>query len=177
MAGAGLEVSCDGEYEKIMEALHRASSPALQQIAISGGNALRDISREAFQKKADPAAGAKWDELKSPESKRKNQNRILYLGGGLFRSISFNAFPDGSVIIGSNLVYARIHQQGGKTKAHEIRPRNAKALKFKGICRKLVRHPGSDIPPRPFLGVPKDFERQFFDDLKIKELLGMAGGG
>jgi phage gpG-like protein len=176
MAGAGLEATFDGEYEKIIEALRKASMPALQRIAHAGGQALWNISKEAFQKTADPATGAKWAELKYPESKRKNQGRILYLGGGLFRSINFNAFPDGSVIIGSNLVYSRIHQEGGKTKAHEIRPRNQKALKFLGIYRKLVRHPGSDIPARPYLGVPKDFERQFFDDPKIKKLLGMAGG-
>jgi hypothetical protein len=40
--------------------------------------------------------------------------------------------------------------------------------------RCLVKHPGSDIPARPFPGVPKDFERRFFDDPAIKELLGMA---
>jgi phage gpG-like protein len=81
------------------------------------------------------------------------------------------------VIIGSNLAYARIHQEGGKTKAHEIRARNAASLKFLGIYRKLVKHPCSDIPSRPYLGVPKDFERRFFDDPAIKEMLGMAGGG
>ncbi|MDR0402031.1 MAG: phage virion morphogenesis protein, partial [Treponema sp.] len=84
--------------------------------------------------------------------------------------------PDGSVIVGSNMVYSRIHQEGGKTGAHIIKPRHKKALAFKGIVRRLVKHPGSDIPARPFLGVPKDFERQFFDDPAIKELLGMAAG-
>ena len=175
MGGAGLEVKFDTEYEKIMEALQRASSPALLRIARSGGEALKNLSRKAFVERADPATGAKWESLKY--AKKKNAGRILYLGGALFQSISLNAFSDGSAIIGSNLVYARIHQEGGKTKAHEIRPRNAKALRFKGIYRKLVRHPGSDIPARPYLGVPKNFEREFFDDPAIKKLLGIAGGG
>jgi phage gpG-like protein len=172
MAGAGLEVKLDGEYQKIIEALQKASSPALQQIAHAGGLALKNVSKEAFAKQADPATGEKWKERKD----KSNTKPLLVQRGTLRRSITFNAFPDGSVIIGSNLVYSRIHQEGGRTKAHDIKPRNAKALKFLGIYRKLVHHPGSEIPARPYLGVPKDFERQFFDDPAIKELLGMAGG-
>jgi phage virion morphogenesis protein len=143
MAGAGIEVKIDGEYQKIIEALQKASSPALQQIAHAGGQALKQVSREAFQKQADPATGEKWKERGDGSITRK----LLVQRGTLQSSISMNAFPDGSAIIGSNLVYSRIH------------------------------HPGSEIPARPYLGVPKDFERQFFDDPAIKELLGMAGGG
>ena len=178
MAGAGVGVEFDGEYEKIIEALHKASMSALQQIAHAGGQALRDISRKAFAEGADPATGAKWSPLKSPRGESaKNPGStspVLVDRGTLRRSISFNAFSDGSAIIGSNLVYAGIRQWGGKTKAHDIKPRSGKALKFLGIYRRLAHHPGSDIPARPFLGVPKDFEQQFFDNPKIKELLGMA---
>jgi phage virion morphogenesis protein len=172
MAGAGIEVKIDSEYQKIIDALQKASSPALQQIAHAGGQALKQVSKEAFQKQADPATGEKWKERKDGSIARK----LLVQRGTLRESISMNAFPDGSAIIGSNLVYSRIHQEGGRTKAHDIKPRNGKALKFMGIYRKLVHHPGSEIPARPYLGVPKDFERQFFDDPAIRELLGMAGG-
>jgi phage gpG-like protein len=134
---------------------------------------LKNVSREAFQKQADPATGEKWKERRDGSITRK----LLVQRGTLKSSISMNAFPDGSAIIGSNLVYSRIHQEGGRTKAHDIKPRNAKALRFNGIYRRLVHHPGSEIPARPCLGVPKDFERQFFDGPAIKELLGMAGGG
>jgi phage virion morphogenesis protein len=170
MAGAGVEVKLDGEYQKIVDALQKASAPALQQIAHAGGLALQKVSKEAFKNEADPATGVKWKERKDKSVTRK----LLVRRGALRRSVTFNAFPDGSVIIGSNLVYAAIHQFGGKTRPHEIRARNKKALKFLGICRKSVKHPGSDIPARPYLGVPKDFERQFFDDPAIKKLLGMV---
>jgi phage virion morphogenesis protein len=173
MAGAGLEVELDGEYQKIIEALQKASAPALQQIAHAGGLALKKVTAEAFNNEADPATGAKWKERKDKSITRK----LLARRGTLRKSITFNAFPDGSAIIGSNMVYTRIHQEGGKTTAHDIRPRNAKALRFNGIYRRLVHHPGSVIPARPYLGVPKDFERQFFDDPAIKALLGAAGGG
>jgi phage gpG-like protein len=81
------------------------------------------------------------------------------------------------LIIGSNLIYAAIHQWGGKTKAHEIRARHAKALRFNGRFFKSVKHPGSEIPARPFLGVPDGFEDTFFSDPKIREVLGIAVGG
>lgn len=52
--------------------------------------------------------------------------------------------------------YARIHELGGTTKPHEIRPRNKLALKFSGgngdVFAKVVRHPGSKIPARPYMG-------------------------
>jgi phage gpG-like protein len=172
MAGSGLEVIFDLEYEHIIDALHQASRPALQQIAHAGGLALKKVTAEAFKTEADPATGTKWKVRKDTSITRK----LLVQRGTLRRSITFNTFPDGSVIIGSNLVYARIQQEGVQTKAHEIKARNAKALKFLGIYRKWVRHPGSNIPARPYLGVPPDFERQFFDDPALKALLGMARG-
>jgi phage gpG-like protein len=178
MAGAGIEVKLDSEYQKIIDALKKASAPNLQRIAHSAGLALRDVSKAAFANEADPATGAKWAPLKNPRGplarKPGSTSPILNDRGTLKRSLSFNAFSDGSVIIGSPLAYSRIHQESGKTGAHVIKPRHKKALAFKGIVRRLIKHPGSDIPARPFLGVPKDFERQFFDDPAIKELLGMA---
>lgn len=57
---------------------------------------------------------------------------------------------------GSDVPYASIHNRGGKTKAHEIRARRGKALKFAGkggdIYRRKVNHPGSVIPKRQFIG-------------------------
>jgi phage gpG-like protein len=54
--------------------------------------------------------------------------------------------------IGDNVVYARIHEFGGRTSAHDIRPKTAKALRFplggRMAFAKVVHHPGSDIPAR-----------------------------
>jgi phage gpG-like protein len=172
MAGAGIEVSFDGAYQNLIEALKKASGPDLQRIAHAAGLALKKVTAEAFEDEADPATGAKWKARKDKRITRK----LLVQRGTLRRSITFNAFPEGSVTIGSNLVYARIHQEGGTTKAHDITARNGKALKFLGIYRKHIRHPGSEIPPRPYLGVPKEFDRQFFNDPAIQALLGIAGG-
>lgn len=63
--------------------------------------------------------------------------------------------------MGSNLVYARIINEGGRTKAHEIRPRNKQALAFggRGPFGK-VNHPGSNIPARRFLGLSAENLRE-----------------
>lgn len=58
-------------------------------------------------------------------------------------------------IVGTNVVYASIHETGGKTKAHPIRPRTRKVLKFKvgseTVFARFVNHPGSKIPARPHM--------------------------
>jgi phage gpG-like protein len=70
---------------------------------------------------------------------------------------SVNARQRGSrrLVIGSNLPYAKIHQYGGKTPAHTIRPVRKQALRWMGpnghIFAKSVNHPGSVIPARPFI--------------------------
>lgn len=82
--------------------------------------------------------------------------------------------------VGTNLAYARIHELGGQTKPHVIAPRAAKFLVWAGIgvfgkgektatgrltakghaaqgaagnltFARVVNHPGSKIPARPFL--------------------------
>jgi phage gpG-like protein len=60
-----------------------------------------------------------------------------------------------TAVVGTNLVYAKIHEYGGVTRAHVIRARNKKALAFQiggvGLVRKSVQHPGSKMPERSFL--------------------------
>src|SRR5436190_11023381 len=70
----------------------------------------------------------------------------------LRQSIRVTSVSGDSVSLGSDAKYAAIHQLGGRTKAHLIRPRFKKALLVpgKGIFR-YVKHPGSAIPPRPYL--------------------------
>jgi phage virion morphogenesis protein len=156
MAGAGIEVKLDSEYQKIIDALKKASSPALFEVAHAGGQALQKIAITAFANEADPVSGKKWAALKHPRGKRAKEpgstSPILKDRGTLKRSIIFNAFSDGSAVVGSNLVYARIHQEGGDA----------------GRGRK------ARIQPRPFLGVPEGFEREFFSDPAIQAALGIG---
>lgn len=85
----------------------------------------------------------------------QRDGKILQDSGQLAASI--NAYSDNdNAIVGTNKTYAAIHQFGGKTKPHVIRPRNKKALAFGGRVVKKVNHPGSNIPARPFLNLTDD---------------------
>lgn len=91
--------------------------------------------------------------------------RIVYKGhaaghlkgdsGRLRQSIMYETHGT-AAHIGTNVVYARIHELGGRTGAHTIVPRKAKALRFvvgsNTVFAMRVEHPGSQIPARPYLG-------------------------
>jgi phage virion morphogenesis protein len=170
MAGAGIEVSLDSEYNQILAEMERASKPDLKAIGAFVAGELKDVSNQAFQDQADPATGAKWED--TARRRLGLVSRILWDHGHLMGSVEDHGQNDGSAIIGSNLVYARIHQEGGKTSPHEIKAKPGKALYFNGRFAKRVRHPGSEITARPYMGVPKDFDRRILDDPYIQGLLG-----
>jgi phage virion morphogenesis protein len=60
-----------------------------------------------------------------------------------------------SVILGTNVAYARIHQQGGTIQTPEIRPRRKRALRFqigdRTVFATRVRGHAVRLPARPFL--------------------------
>jgi len=78
----------------------------------------------------------------------------LVYTGRLRDSINYQAYGN-KIEVGTDLGYAAVHQSGGRTTAHIIRPRRQKALYWPGAAHpvRFVRHPGSSIPARPFLGV------------------------
>jgi phage virion morphogenesis protein len=161
MAGAGIEVQYDeAAFQGIIDALSKASMPDLKKIADFAGAELDYISKKAFEKEKDPVTNEPWQELKHPRIKKgkgkkgttKEWHPILVAGGQLKRSMTWEAFPDGSVIFGSNMVYARIHQQGGEA----------------------GRGHASLIPARPYMGVPQDFDRRILNDPEVLKLLGLA---
>lgn len=78
--------------------------------------------------------------------------------GTLRRSINYALTIEDqglTATVGTNLVYAGIHEYGGVTRAHVITARRGKALAFQiggeTIVRRSVNHPGSKMPERSFL--------------------------
>lgn len=114
---------------------------------------MADAVEENFAQEGRP----KWQGLKPPG---RPGGKILQKSGQLAASVVSDSDND-SAVVGSNKKYAAIHQFGGKTRAHEIRPRNKKALAFGGRVLSKVNHPGSDIPARPFLAL---------DDSDVQEI-------
>lgn len=81
------------------------------------------------------------------------------VSGALLGSIRNEMVENATSIYGRvssvGVIYARIHEYGGTTRAHIIRAVNAKSLHFmmggKDIFVREVHHPGSRIPERSYL--------------------------
>lgn len=116
-----------------------------------------DIGEElvqAVQRNFDnQAAGDRpWAPLTAQYRAARPAGTILTVTSRLRNSVTYHASGT-AVVISSNVEYAAIHQHGGRTKPHTIRPRRKKALFWPGADHpvNLVNHPGSDVPARPFL--------------------------
>lgn len=122
------------------------------------------------------------------EVTRNLSNKVLKRQTGrLATSIRSNVeqTSDGYIVrVGSDVPYAAIHEFGGRTKPHDIRPKKGTSLFFKvggsDVFAKVVHHPGSVIPERPYfrpaIAVTVDKYRNRFDDIfkKIADSLGRA---
>ncbi len=92
---------------------------------------------------------------------------VLHVRTGRLRK-SFAAVArsagDGTWMLGlrSDVEYAKILHDGGKTPAHVIEPKNKQALFWPGAKHpvKRVNHPGSTIAPRFFFKIPIEEEAQ-----------------
>lgn len=158
-----LEIEIQGEQKLIRsaEALSRA----------------REELKERISKEAQDFANAALTTIK--EKYLTGGTGHLKVGTGRLRSSMryLVAEAEGNVVVtfGSDVPYAAIHEFGGDTRPHEIRPKRKKALRFLtpgwgGAVRRtksgklarsqtdgaitfaqVVHHPGSHIPARPFL--------------------------
>ena len=133
-----------------LSARMRNLTPAMREIG--------EVVRTSVERNFAAGGRPKWGE--SARVKREG-GQTLSLTGRLRRSF---ARPDAvqagndRVAVGTNVVYAAIHQLGGKTSPRVIKAKNGKALFWPGARHpvKSVNHPGSKIPPRPFLMVQNE---------------------
>ncbi len=159
------------EADKVFSAMGRLqrsvadASPVMAQIA----GVMHDAVEENFAQQGRP----KWLGLKAPVSKRRSGGMILQDSGQLAASIT-EASDATSATVGTNKVYAAIHQFGGQIRPHVILPRNKKALAFGGRVVKKVNHPGSKIPARPFLSLTAEDEDRIVGkvDAYLKSVIG-----
>lgn len=122
---------------------------------------LQIISKRAFTDSAlRPAA---WP------NKADGSAATLRKSGTLAKSIRAIATATAATIT-TDRKYAAIHQLGGRTSPHVIRPLSGKALKTPFGFFAKVKHPGSKIPARPFMpfrpdGRPTPLVMQKIDDV------------
>lgn len=110
--------------------------------------ALADSVESAFAMQRDPNTGQPWQPLSEAYQQRRakqgRDGKILQLSGALAASVQSNAGKDFAEV-GSNKVYAAIHQQGGTT---AMRPALAA------------------IPARSFLGIDEVAKEEILDLLR-----------
>ena len=134
------------------------------------GNMLAAVE-DNFEDEGRP----KWTGLQAGTIAQRERSghwpgKILQRSGRLKNSIT-QYWDDRQAVVGTNVIYAAIQHFGGKTKSHTIKPKNKKALAFGGRVLRSVKHPGSNIPARPFLALTK----QDLDDL-VQDVNGWYAG-
>lgn len=157
MAGAAIhfDIGTLPGIERALMSAHKRSldlAPLMDQI----GNAMEVTTHERFESESDPD-GNPW---KQSIRARTEGGKTLTKDGHLDNSIT-HSFTADSAEIGSNLIYAGIHQQGGRIsgKSGNLRFQLPGALGFRSVESVL-------IPARPFLGLGGD------DEMTIGELTG-----
>jgi phage virion morphogenesis protein len=123
-------------------------SPIMKAI----GDRVAEQTKRRFEKGGPAPDGTPWAKVKKPHPKARG---ILRISDHLKDSIRFQMIDNNTVAIGTNKVYAAIHQLGGKTGPHDIVPVRKKAIKTPFGLFRRVKHPGSQIPARPYLGLSR----------------------
>ncbi|EGF92425.1 phage virion morphogenesis protein [Asticcacaulis biprosthecium C19] len=114
--------------------------PLMQDIAFYG----EETTQERI---ADTNVGPDGQAWKQSARAKADGGRTLFAEGNLHNDISSEATAD-SAIWGANLIYARIHQEGGVIEAT-----NGKALHFAMPGGGFVTVKSVTIPARPYLGL------------------------
>jgi phage virion morphogenesis protein len=153
---ANITISVDDK--EVSQALHALKEKVidLRPVLTTIGELLTESTQDRLDsgKNIDPT-GKPWVTLQPwyQEQKKQYKNRILSLSGHLAKEIKPQV-PDGhTVIVGTNVPYAAIHQFGGV-----IRPKTANALNVGGRAVKKVT-----IPARPFLGISNQDKENILD--------------
>lgn len=165
--GAGYELKLEGSEQalrRLGEAADRMehAAPLFDRI----GAMLVSSTQHRFERQADPE-GNPW-----PKSIRAQLEggRTLFDSGTLFRDLTHEATDQG-VAVGTNLIYAAIHQFGGT-----IRPVADEALHFTiGGAEVFVKE--VSIPQRAFLGLDADDEAAITELASQFVLAPIEGGG
>jgi phage virion morphogenesis protein len=143
----------DAVRQRLQEIADRAGnlSPIMKAI----GDRVVEQTKRRFESGGPAPDGTPWKPPQTPNPKRRGTLRV---SDQLRDSIRYQLLGNNAVAIGTNKIYGAIHQLGGKTSAHIIRPRNKGGLFWPGAKHpmKSVRHPGSVIPARTFLGLSRE---------------------
>jgi len=152
MTGASLTLTTQVDDREVRRAFSRLqgvmdnTTPIMAAI----GTGIVGSTHQRFITQTAPD-GSPWAALNPEYAAGKRNSRILTESGRLRDSISSRPSRN-AVAVGTNVIYAAIHQFGGT-----IKPKNASHLIFK-INGRTVGAKSVTIPDRPFLGISTDDE-------------------
>ena len=146
---AGVSIHVTGQIKEFEGKLYLLATLDWRDMHREFGEAILTSTMARWKKEVNPT-GRPWTPLSPRTLKRKRGERILVEHRTLQNSITYRAYSD-RVIVGSNVVYAGIHQFGG----------------FAGRGRKVK------IPARPYLGVSQEDleELEGIVNEKLREVL------
>ena len=170
MAGAGIRIVADLDDERLQAGLQRLIALGAKG-SPQGVSALRQIGSrlvasviDRFETVSGPG-GVPWK--KSGRAARE-AGQTLTDTGRLRSSIAYNLTPDG-IEVGTNVVYAAIHQFGGEIRQQgrsQVLAFNARGNRFASRRATRARKTGAvrvsfaqiaarviEMPARPFLGL------------------------
>lgn len=141
MAKNGVSIKWGG-FDKALDGALAKLGDKRREMMLGIGEVLISGTQKRFQDEKAPD-GTPWIKSQGPGKTMSKTKRLE-------RSIDSAATED-QVMVGSNLVYARIRQKGGT-----IRPKNKKFLRFPGPDGQPVFVKEVTQPARPYLGVSDD---------------------
>ena len=150
MTGASIIIRVDDKEVRRdfarLQGLMKNTTPIMAAI----GTGVVGSTQRRFTSQVAPD-GSPWQTLNPFYAAGKKNSRILTESGRLRDSISSSPSRD-EVAIGTNVIYAAVHQFGA-----EIKPKNGTHLIF-SINGRTVGAKSVTIPARPFLGISADDE-------------------
>ena len=157
MAGSFITISVEDAAARAM--LNKLGQMDTAPLMRRLGERIQAWTQDRFDANQQQAPdGTPWAKLNPKYAQNKPrhlQNRKLTLSGHLRKSIRWQLLDSQSVLVGTNVPYAAIHQFGGT-----IRPKKGKALAFGGRFVQSVT-----IPARPYLGISEQ------DNKEIQEII------
>ncbi len=152
--------------DRAMEAV-RQEIATPQEMLGSFGESLQRVNQERHSKGLDPD-GNPWKELApSTLAEGARKGGPLNKSGRMLANFHYQVSSDTLRLgfDGGDGFKAKFHQDGSRP--HVITARKAKALKFGGIYRKRVNHPG--LPVRRLVGFPNS-DQQLVADVAVDHL-------
>jgi phage virion morphogenesis protein len=151
MSGVAISVTIsDAKVRRAFEQLERAMSGNTRPVMAAIGVELVGSTHMRFVTQTDPE-GQAWHTLNTTYAEGKRNSRILTESGRLRDSINSQPTND-EVRVGTNTIYAAIHQFGGT-----IEPKNATHLWFR-MGGNLIKADSVTLPARPFMGISNEDE-------------------